>query len=500
MMHNIKKKILFYCILIFFLSFGLRLLAVAIYVSFYDTYESDMFVSIPHQDKKHAMIEGDARKYYINSNIIANQISSGHNPFLAGTSHDGPVLYQRIIALYALISGKIQLNTDKSVPLKQIYGFFVVQSLLFSFCLIPFFIIFSKIVNFKIAILSSLFLAIEPTVVQYSSMMLTEAIFVALILLAISLWVRTLNSETKSKSVNFVKSLVVLGILLGLIFLQRPVAVLLPIVFIIAIYVRYKCKINKPFIYSSVLVIVPFALILVLLGFHNYGRANLFYIIPTQAGGAWESCLANYVVAKVKQSDPMEEKIELLQKSFLKAKEKGIIRKEVIDDNAVTEYESYQLSKLRKRCAFEIFLDHPIETLCIIVKHSIKSLHINPFHAYLFNSTAYKPKSKVMEQFQERKRAMYVPVKIAYSLLILLPAMAGWFLSRKVLPVPLNVLLTLYILYFPALSGWLGNSRYIVPNLVPYAIYWSICLEYLINWVKIKSLFFRLSGRKKILL
>jgi len=30
------------------------------------------------------------------------------------------------------------------------------------------------------------------------------------------------------------------------------------------------------------------------------------------------------------------------------------------------------------------------------------------------------------------------------------------------------------VLYYPALGGWLGNDRYILPNIIPYALYWAV--------------------------
>ena len=41
-------------------------------------------------------------------------------------------------------------------------------------------------------------------------------------------------------------------------------------------------------------------------------------------------------------------------------------------------------------------------------------------------------------------------------------------------------LLTLMILYYPAIGGWLGNDRYILPNILPYSIYWALALTSLL--------------------
>ena len=479
------QKIFYYSILIFILSFGTRVVVSTIYVHRFDTYErTDRSADANPPKKVHAMIKGDAEAvYYRPANVIIQQVRSGRNFFLAGGWNIGGFLYPRLIGLYGLVSGKIRLNPDSTIPTKQIYGFLIIQSLFFSLWLVLFFASLSKVVGVRIGTLTALFLSLEPTLVQYSSMMMTEALFIALLLLAISVWVATLEVRLEKEQIRFIVVYTLSGIILGIIFLQRTIAIIFPAVFIIGIYAQNKWRMTKSFLIASTLLIIPYILILVLVGVHNYYRAGFFYIVPVHGAYGWQAYLGNYVMAEVGQSTPTEARLELNKEALLRGKQEGLVRQEVTEEE-LTEYEFYRLSYIKQDQAKDIFLEHPSITLRFAVRNTLKSLNIDPLFTYRRFDNVYKPESAELRALQDAQHARDIPLRIAYSLLILVPAFLGWLFWRKVLPMPLNVLLTLLVLYFPAVSGWMGSNRYNVPNLAFYSVYWAISVERLIPWLR----------------
>ena len=133
-------------------------------------------------------------------NKITEQVRAGENFFVAGERYYGPFLYPRLIALYGLLTGKVQLNADGTVPTGQIYWFFVIQSLVFGAALVAFFLALTTIVSSRIAAMAAAFLALEPILVQFSAQMLTETLFIAFMLLAISVFIFTLRVKPEESA------------------------------------------------------------------------------------------------------------------------------------------------------------------------------------------------------------------------------------------------------------------------------------------------------------
>ena len=79
-----------------------------------------------------------------------------------------------------------------------------------------------------------------------------------------------LGDSTKNLKFIFV------GILLGVMFLQKIVT----IYYIIPISIFYIYKLKKKAVIPLSLIIFFYLLILLMVGFGNYKRANIFYIMP----------------------------------------------------------------------------------------------------------------------------------------------------------------------------------------------------------------------------
>jgi len=459
-------------ILLATVAFGVRAMAVGIYVRAYDHHEESPSIAAVTGAPTHAMIKGDAVKYYRGGAAIAEQIRAGENLFLAGSRHAGPVLYQRVVAAFALVTGKIQIGDDGRVPRGQILGFLLFQSLLFSVCLVPFFVQLAAVAGRPLAFGATALLGLEPTLVQYSAMMLTEALFMALGILALSVWFRICRRRGSLPTEEW-GWLVLLGFMLGLMFLQRPQSILLPAVFIVGLLAQARWRFDGAFLQAAGLVVLPYVAVLALLGLHNQGRAGIFYIVPMQAAYGWQQYLGNRVIAEVNGTDPAHERERLGEQALDRAKTEGWVADHVDDVDDATERAERRVYEIYKEQAFEIFGDHPLIALRIATVETAGSLVLNLTWPFRFYSNTYKSALAEEERLRQVQRRRHKPATIIYSLLILVPAAAGWLLFREALPTPINIVLVLSIVYFTATGGWLGNPRYTLPNLLFYAAYWS---------------------------
>lgn len=473
-----KSSPIRYGLLLALLAFAVRAVVTTVYVQAYDRYQDAPSMTDGPSGPVHAMIKGDAGKYHALAAMIVSQVRTGENPFLAGSRHSGPFLYQRIIAAYTLVTGRTTEAADGRVVLGQVGGFLVLQSLLFSLCLIPFVVELEKVAGRAVAIGAGAFLALEPTLVQYSAFMFTEELFVGIMVLTVAAWLRVCRNETRS-GVGETTTLLVLGFLLGLAFLQRPQAILLPAVFVAGLFARSQWRPKGAFLKASALVLLPYVLVLSLVAAHNYARAGFAFVVPTQAPMGWQKYLANKVVAGVDGTDPDFERNRLAALALQKAKDRGLVPEHVIRGEDATEYEVMQIYRIYQEQAFEIFAEHPLRTLRVATVEIAGALVVNLPAPYRFYSDIHKPASEELDRAQQARRQAQKPFTIIYSLWILVPAALGWLLLRGTLPGPVNVVLVLSVVYFAGTGGWLGNPRYTLPNLSCYAVYWSAFVVYL---------------------
>ena len=453
-------------------AFGARAMVATVYVQAFDRYQDSPSTTDPASGTVHAMIKGDAAKYHAMAAMIVEQVRAGENPFLCWIPTFRAHLYQRIITAYTLLTGQTTVDRDGRVVLGQVWGFLILQSLLFSLCLLPFFFELAHVAGRPIAVGAAAFLALEPTLVQYSAFMFTEELFIGLALLSVAIWLRICRTE-RSSGVGEAPKLMLLGLLLGFAFLQRPQAILLPAVFLIGLISRSGWKLKLGFLKASGFLLLLYLLVLALVALHNYGRAGFAFVVPTQAPMGWQQYLANKVVAEVDGTDADEERVRLAALALDRSKSRGLVSEHVTRPEDATESEVYEIYKLYQGQAFEILAENPWRTLRIAAVETAGALAVNLTAPYRFYSTIYKPASEEQARLQLARRQVHKPLTIMYSLLILLPATLGWLLFRSELPGPVNVVLVLFIVYFTVTGGWLGNPRYTLPNLTSYAVYWS---------------------------
>ena len=179
-------------------------------------------------------------------------------------------LPQRLVAIYSLLSGHEIIDEwepNVKIKLGGKLPFLIIQSLIYYLALVYLALKIIKIFPIENCFYIVFFLAFEHTISQYHSSFWTESFYFTLQILILGL---LFNNSTKIFDNLFI------GILVGVLFLQRSVAIFYLIPIIIYFIFFYKSKSIKPIIAS----VIGYTLIVFLVGIYNYKKIDVFYFYP----------------------------------------------------------------------------------------------------------------------------------------------------------------------------------------------------------------------------
>lgn len=260
---------------------------------------------------------------------------------------------------------------------------------------------------------------------------------------------------SKSKLNSFI-----IGLLIGLSFLQRSVSLYLILPFIIAFIINFR---------KEALPLIPFCLIgyllvVFFLGYSNFIRSGNFYVIP------WDQKDAPYYLVAHKLNKETNEEKYFKRSEWIKENNINIEKEE--DRLKLAAYQ-HQYFKNALEENFLYFIRYHIWK-------SLQALIFDPFtvqNSYTTDKTINKYWEKYFYQFY---------YKIPYSLIIYLLCLIG-FISminnnneNRNLAVNIFLICSLYV----AVLGWVGTTRYLVPNLIFLSFYFGFGLDTLIAYIK----------------
>ena len=306
------------------------------------------------------------------------------------------------------------------------------------------------------------FLSLEPTLLQWHSSFWSESIFMSLQLLFFAM---LLTKELK------IKDLIVGGLILGLMFLQRSAAIYY--IFPILIFLYFSIKDQKlrkiSFFLTSYIIVILFV------GIHNLKRSGVFYIAPTDQ----KLAIKIYMMPKVKS---LSEKIsiamarEKIDKEIESFKEKK--KFELENEDELLEY-----YKMIQNYSYKYIFQNPIETTKIVFKKSFHTAVLDPVHVTYFHKFEYKGKIRYLNSPEHQ---FWIPIRIVYSLIIYLIALTGFFVlftkDKKIFALTL-----ISTIYFFFILSWLGNPRYFTPCLVYISIFFGFGLDKLLEIIRFKK-------------
>ena len=473
----IDKKIFF------FIAFSL-LLSVLISLNFVnklDLYESDGF--------DHHIIKGDIDDIWSRGAKFKDDLISGKNFLVSGTEIYRSYLPPRLIGFFSIIFDYELLTYEKNLTKISLgftkFYYLLVQSLFFYLVVFYFyknFLSLSK--NKNVSFITLLFLCFCPNIFLYNSSFHTESIFFSLQLLLLTLLVFP-------KEKIFYNLIV--GVILSLLFLQKTVGVFYFIIVITYLSIVYKKKSLKflPF------VLLIYSLTLLSIGYGNYKRMGVFYIMPIQGNEAIYHYLAENILRK-SEAIPSQEISKKMNNDLNNWKVENGIKKitqnedrlKIHEDNTL-ERDRIKIMKYKKNYTLNLIKDYPIITIKIMIWKGLQTLILDP--VYIFHYHFYEQDLKKRPQWYMEKSYsnFWMPIKMIYSISIYLIILVGFFYSLRRLDLTFNFLLIISALYMFFMLGWVGTNRYFSTSLIYLSVYFAYGLQYFLNLELLKKYKFK---------
>jgi len=425
----------------------------------------------------HKMIKQDPLRYLSNGAEIKDEIINGKNFFSSGGENYTKYLPSRLAAIYYLVFDRDLFNNlnDKIINTGIHLEYLIIQCLIYFFSIFILYLVIKEKFNQRITNLILIFLCLEPTLFQYHASFWSESIFFSLQILVLALML----IEDK-KVLGFIS----LGIFVGVLSLQKQMAIFYIIPLIIYVYFFSKRK-----IISLTSLVIGYLIIQIFLGYVNYKRSGKFYVMTADTKINLHHILVSSVMSNKLNISSLEfnimegnvvsewmhqNKIQYSNKNKFITKENNFVdwldyRREILKESDKVLFDNYISSR-----TVHFFKKYPFIFLNKIIKKSFHSALLNPFHIYSdnrFRSGEVYYKSKTHQKL--------VSIRVIYSLTMYLICLFGLFIIYKKKDYKLLTVITLSIAYFYFLVSWHGNTRYFVPVV----IYLSFLFSFGINGI-----------------
>ena len=450
---HIKLKNNWFLILLF------TLFLISISNNFYQIKLFDKYEGSKKAPNKHLMITGDIGDFWNEANQIDKEIQQGKNYFETGGEYRRPYLPSRIFYLFSSFfeknlitdSGKVFIGTEKVLIL-------IFQSLFYySLLFVLYKSILKKIPRFNSQIII-LFLACEPTIFQYHSSFWSESIFFSLQLIILIYMFKNHYS---------IYSLLLFGLILGIFYLQRSVAIF----YILVVFIYFIIFIREKILRNLFLIFTGFMIVLAFIGFHNYKRAGVFYVTSTQAKDGFYVYLAPEILSKKYNINS-----KLVLQNLQSAKVSWIFENKINIDN---ERDRLRVYNYQQKVALKTILDNPLISFKVIAVKTLHFMVIDPVtHVYYF----HRWNTDNGDFYKSEMQKKWISSRIIYSIFIYLFCFMGVLnIYKKKEYKHLLIYLFLSIVYFTGVQSWYGGTRYFAPILIYLSFLFSFGVTFLMK-------------------
>lgn len=446
------------CLLIIFFGFCISLLS-----SINNTKNNDYFFIDQNDEKIHKIIKGDIDHYWSEADIIKKNVERDGSITKMSRPLFRNYLYPKFIASYYLIIGKDirDINGDYKIANYKV-GIPIIQSIFFFLCLLYFIKKIKKKFSNLQMILITLFLSLNPILSQYHSSYWTESFFLSFLLLLFANLI-----DLPKKNFNFF----LIGILIGLMYLQRS-----PIIFLfvpITIYFFFVFKFNA--FKKSLIFILGYFLVLCLIGFESYKRTGTFYFTFFSQSNAHYNYVSHKLNAK---------KLGVSEKESFSIKEKE--KQKFITKNGINindEKDLLKIAKFEKIYFFDSLKGNLIFYGSYHLYKTLQSLVLTSNSVYYIadNKTQFWKTEKFKNKFKRD-----ILISFFFYLICLIGLIQLYFSKNKDFN---NIIIFtfLFISYNIATLGWIGVPRYMVGNQILFSIFFCFGIEKIYNYlIKIK--------------
>ena len=432
---------------IFFLFFVLTGFILSILNNFYQIEYFDYFRASLDGSKLHSMINSDIFLFWKEGALTAEDLINGKNYFLTGEEYRRPYLPSRIYAFFSILMSQDLLTNDGLVSLEfNKILILISQTIIFYFLIIFLYFVLIKHLPKNVSKIIIIFLAFEPTLFMYHSSFLSESIFFSFQILLL-IFILFKNHS------NF--SIFLIGLILGILYLQRSVAIF----YIIPILIYFYSLNKKFFIRYALIMLVSLSIVHTFVGYHNLKRIGFFYNVSAQAKDGFYDYLLPIIISEKNKINISDAKIYLEDKKKIWMKKNNLENKSFEDELNRLKYYDYA-----KNYSLNIMIKNPLLTSKIILKKTLHFFIIDPLtHVYYFHRWDNLDGSFYGSDTQKK----WVVPRIIYSLIIYFFVFLGFYnFFRNEKNNKLFFLIILSILYFTIVQSWYGGTRYFAPILI----------------------------------
>ena len=469
-----------YVQIVIFFSFFLSLILSTYYLKNYDKYP-DL------ENSNHLMIKSDSYRYLSHGAEIKKDLDDGKKFFETGREHFTKYLPPRLAAAYYYLLDIDLFNNfdEKKINIGIHFPYLLIQSLIYYLSLIFLYSAILIKIEKKICLPIIVFLCIEPTIFQYHGTFWSESIFFSLQIIVL-----TLILKNKINVFNFF----ILGVFISLLSLQRQTAYF----FIIPIIFYYLIFIKKNEYYKLIFLFIGFFTIQSIVGYNNLIRDNKFYLLSGDSKTAIYYNIGQQLVSE--GNDLTREEFRnfdskmaqnWLQKNSIKFDTKNVANKientrlpfTVYRKSIVNESDKVLFDNFYAKKTIEILLNRPWLSFKIILKNSMHSALLNPFHIYSDHNFVDSEYYYLTETHDK-----LIPIRIFYSILIYTISLLGFFTLVMKKEYKLLSILMLSMIYSYGMISWHGNTRYFVPVLIYLSFFFGYgCNNLLLSLKKFKK-------------
>jgi len=466
---NINKKAV---ISIIFIAFITSCLLSYYFVNLYDGYNVNGVT--------HIMLKEETFYHWYEAAKIIEQIKSGKSAFIAGGEVFTKPLPQRLVALYAYITDleiienwqNLKINLGGKLP------FLLIQSTIYYLAV---FVLFKQIINYfskEISFFIILFLCFEPTIFQYHSSFWTESFYFSIQLFILAIILNQNNSY---------KNLIIIGLLLGLLFIQRSVGIF----YIVVVSLYYLFDKDKPKFKKILFLLIPYLVICIFLGLHNYKRVGVFYMMPTEGKYGMYKYFAKNILAEANNVPISEVNRSEVNKSLIWMKKNlpNLDHEKYIHINSpyevglsiLNEEERIKFWGYLNKRAYQILVGSPFLTLKKTISGFMHFSVLNPSFVYYDYEYFKNFSSSIIGDFSfSEQHKKIIPLRIIYTSIIFLICFIG-FVSLYKKNSKLALFLLFSVIYYYVITGWYGKTRLFAPCLIYLSIFFGHGLNYCIN-------------------
>ena len=304
---------------------------------------------------------------------------------------------------------------NKKIIFKNYKIFIYFQIIIYFFSVLFLRLKLSKFLDQNLVNIVAFTLLLNPILMQWHLTILTESIFLSFLIVLTSLSINPKNNS----------HFFVIGLLIGILYTQRTIAFLYPLVFIFFIFLFKENYLKRFFKFLSLA--VGFSLILILIGLHNLKRADIFYFTPIQSKTDLQTYLEPSILSKSQNLN--KEEINL----FFEERSQNILKNNNFNINIERDRINF-LNKIRNKSIENIF-KNKIVTIKILLKNYFHSVLLNPVQVYY--ASKYQ---KWIDYKNSDDHSFWLKLRIIITFIFFCITALGFYLSfRKMLDLKLNM-------------------------------------------------------------